>query len=445
MGRAIAVIFLLCSLSLSAQQKLSFRVVDTTTYQQYLRGDWKGIIQMGNEALDQEINYYYLQIRIAYAHFMRQEFRTAMKYYRNALEFNSKDPVAHEYLYYCYLYSGRYNDALLQTENLTTAQKKAMDIVDSSGIISLGIMHSYANSNAAGIQDAIVNDLVVAQNGVQKTTNSFHLPKLLLSHNIGKHLVIRHSLSYLHKNEFSYAINSGFFLSPEQIMSQVSYGLSIEITPVQGWTIRPGLNYMSLKVPLYAFNNYGPSVGKDRPVFDYMNISNRVFSLQVNKEFRFFNIGLSYANNNFNKLEANQAGIHSSIYPLSNLNLYYSFNLYFQYLQFNDQSDLNYIFNHTLGFKIFKNLWMELSNSLPEQMNLYDISNDISYNNIEKIASAYSATLIVPVYKANLKLFGVCGYNFNNSYFFPNQELLNPINKHSYNSLIITGGLIWTK
>ena len=119
MGKAIAVILLLCSLSLSAQQKLSFRLVDTTTYQQYLRGDWKGIIQMGNDALNQEINYYYLQMRIAYAHFMRQEYRTAIKYYNNALELSSKDPVAHEYLYYSFLYSGRNNDALLQTKNLT--------------------------------------------------------------------------------------------------------------------------------------------------------------------------------------------------------------------------------------------------------------------------------------------------------------------------------------
>lgn len=445
MGRAIAVILLLCSLNLSAQQKLSFRTVDTTTYQQYLRSDWKGLIQMGHDALDQGINYYYLQMRIAYSHFMRQEYRTAIKYYNNALELSSKDPVAHEYLYYCFLYSGRYNDALLQTKYLTTAQKKAMNIVDSSGIVSLGVMYSYASSNAESIQDAIVNDLVVSQNGVQKTTNNFHLPKLSISHNIGQHLVIKHSLSYLQKNEFSYTISSGFFLSPEQIMSQIEYGVSMDITPAQGWTISPGLNYLSLKVPLFAINNYGPSVGRDRQVLEYMNISNRVFSLLVSKELRFFNIGLSYANNNFNTLKANQAGIHSSIYPLANLNLYYTFDLYFQHLQFNEQSDLNYIFNHTLGFKIFKNLWMELSNSMPEKMNLYDVRDDISYNNIEKIASAYSATLIVPVYKANLKFFGYCGYNFNNSYFFPNQELLDPINKHLYNSLIITGGLTWTK
>ncbi|MFC2129720.1 hypothetical protein ACFLQX_02945, partial [Bacteroidota bacterium] len=341
MGRIIIITLLLCSMNLTAQQVLNFRVVDTTTYQQYLRGDWKELIQSGDEALDQGINYYYLQIRIAYAHFMRQEYRTAMKYYNNALEFNSKDHVANEFLYYCYLYSGRSNDALLQTKYLTTAQKKAMNIADSANIVSLGIKYSYASSNAETIQDAIVNDLTVFENGIQKTINNFHLPKLDLSHKIGKHLVINHSLSYLQKNEFSYALNSGFFLSPEQIMSQVEYGLSLEITPAKGWLIRPGFNYLNMKVPLFEFSNYGPSTGRDRPVFSYANITNRIFSFLVSKEFRYFNVGLSYANNNFNMLQTHQAGIHSSIYPLANLNLYYSFDLYLQHLQYNEQSDLN--------------------------------------------------------------------------------------------------------
>lgn len=445
MGRAIAVILLLCSLSLSAQQKLNFRVVDTTTYQQYLRGDWKGIIQMGNDALDQEINYYYLQMRIGYAHFMRQEYRTAIKYYKNALEFNSKDPVAHEYLFYCFLYSGRSNDALLQTKYLTVPQKKAMDISDSSSIVSAGISYTYLTSDAYSIHDDIVNDLTDLQNGFQKTGNSFQLPKLYLSHRLGKHVVLNHALSYLQKNEFSYVINSGIFLSPEQIMTQIEYGVSMEIAPAEGWLIRPGFNYLNMNIPLFALNDYGYNSGRDRAVFEYRSISNRVFSLLVRKEFRFFEAGISYANSNFNALHSHQFGLHSSVYPLANLNLYYTFDLYYQQLNYSDQSEGNVIYHHLLGFKILDNLWMEVSHTLPEQMNFYDISNDISYNNIEKIKSSYAATLIVPLYKPGLKIFGNFGYNSNNSYFFPESDKLNPYNLHTYNSLIITGGLIWTK
>lgn len=448
MGRVVFIILLFCSLSLSAQQTMSFVELDTTMYQQYLRGDWKALIKSGEEGIDQGISYYYLQMRIAYAHYMREEYRAASKYYKNALEFNSIDPTANKFLYYSYLYSGRSNDALLQTKALSDIQKKEMNISDSSGIVSIGLSYSYATTDAASIQDAIVtdvNDLVDIQNGVQKTNNYFHLPTLALSHNFGKHIVLNHSLSYLQKNEFSYAFNSSFFLSPEQIINQLEYGLSMEIAPGEGWLIRPGFRYLSLNIPRFNLTDYGHTAGLDRMAFDYLNIRNRVFSLLVTREFRFFNAGLSYTNNDFNTVQTHQAGLHSTVYPLSNLNLYYSFDIYYQHLRFNDMSQGNYIFHHSLGFKIFKNLWMELSNTLPEQINYYDIRKDISYNSIEKIASAYSASIVVPVYKAGLKIFGSFGYTSNNSYFFPDQDLLNPINKHSYNSYIISGGIKWTR
>lgn len=451
MGRVAFVILLFCSLSMSAQKKLSFVELDTTTYRQYLESDWKALIETGKEGLDQGINYYYLQMRIAYAHYRRGEYRAAIKYYNQALELNSQDQTANEFLYYCYLYSGRSNDALLQTKFLTADQKQKMNLIDadSSIILSIGLSYTYASTNSTSIQENIISGITsmdVLQDGVQKSFNYFHLPKLTLSNKFGKHVTMNHSFSYLQKNEFSYVI-SGLttYQSAEQIMNQVEYGTSLEIVPAKGWMIRPGINFINIKIPLFDIGSYGPGSGNDRTVYEYQEIRNRTFSLMLGKEFRFFNIGLSYSNNDFNKLRSHQAGIHSTIYPLSNLDLYYSFDFYYQYLLQNEVSQGNYIYRHTLGFKIFKNLWMEVSNTIPEQMNFYDIRNNISFNSIEKIGSAYSASLIFPVYKAGLKFFGNFGYNLNNSYFFPEQDMLNPLNKHSYNSYIITGGIKWTK
>jgi len=444
MGRVVFIILLFCSLSLSAQQTMSFVELDTTTYQQYLKGDWKALIKSGKEGMDQGISYYYLQMRIAYAHYMREEYRAAIKHYKNALEFNSSDLTANKFLYYSYLYSGRSNDALVQIKALTADQKESMNLADSSIIVSIGVNYSYATSDATSIHEDIT-EFTPTVSGVQKTSNYFHLPGLDISNRIGNHVILNHSISYLQKNEFSYASNSGLYLSPEQIITQMEYGLSVEIAPGEGCLIRPGLNFLSLTIPIFSTGDYGPSAGRDRSAYDYVNLKNRVLSLMLSKEFRFFNAGLSYVNNDFNEMKSHQAGLHSTVYPLSNLNLYYSLDLYYQHLMFGNESQDNFILHHSLGFKIFKNLWMEISNTLPEQMNFYNIRNDISYNSIEKIGSAYSASIVVPVYKAGLKLFGNFGYNSNNSYFFPDQDLLNPVNKHSYNNFIITGGIKWTK
>jgi len=447
MGRVIFIILFLSSIQSFAQQTLSFKTVDTTTYQQYLRGDWKELIQSGKEALDQDINYYYLQMRIAYAHFSRQDYRSAIKYYKNALEFNKKDPVANEYLYYSYLYSGRYNDALLRIESLTPAQKRALKISDDVSFVSFGMNYSYASSNASTVSDDIISGLAGEYiNGVQKTTNYFNVPQIAYSHRFGRNVILNHSLSYLSKNEFSYTINTGtHYISPEQIAKQYEYGLSIEITPAEGWLIKPGINFVNLRVPLFDVANYGTGAGADRWVAAYLNIKNRTYSLQVSKEFQYFNLGTSYAYNKFNNINTHQLGLHSTIYPLANLNLYYSVDLYLQQLNYNTATSNNYILNQLLGFKIHNNFWLELSGKIPQHMNLYDIRNNVSYNNIEMIDKSWNVKGIVPVYKANMKIFASFGQGYNSSYFFPDAAILNPINKQSYHNYIITGGIKWTK
>lgn len=447
MGRVIFIILFLSSIQSYAQQKLNFRTVDTTTYQQYLRGDWKELIQSGNEALDQGINYYYLQMRIAYAHFSRQSYRRATKYYKNALKFNGKDPTANEYLYYSYLYSGRYNDALLRIESFTPEQKQALNISDEVAFVSFGINYSYASTNASTINDKIIIVLTSElENGVQKTTNSFNAPQIAYSHRIGRNVILNHSLSYLSKNEFSYTIDyATHYLSQEQIAKQFEYGISMEITPVEGWLIKPGINFINLRVPLFETSNYGTGRGTERWVYSYLTLKNRTYSLQLSKEFQYFNLGISYAYNNFNNINTHQLGVHSSIYPLANQNLYYTVDLYLQQLNYNNTSNENYILNQLIGFKIHKNFWMELSGKIPQHMNLFDIRNNISYNNIEMIDKSWNIKGIIPVYKANMKIFAGFGQGYNSSWFFPDGDILNPINKQTYNNYIITGGIKWTK
>ncbi|MCA1746414.1 MAG: hypothetical protein LC655_01860, partial [Bacteroidales bacterium] len=108
MRRLILIILFFCGTAVYGQE-LTFIQVDTTTYNQYLRGDWKELTISGREALDAGIDYYYLQMRMAYAWFSMGRYRQAINYYRNALGHNSGDPIANEYLYYAYKYSRRYN------------------------------------------------------------------------------------------------------------------------------------------------------------------------------------------------------------------------------------------------------------------------------------------------------------------------------------------------
>ncbi|MCA1746173.1 MAG: tetratricopeptide repeat protein, partial [Bacteroidales bacterium] len=234
MRRLILIILFFCGTAVYGQ-KLTFVQADTTTYNQYLRGDWKELTISGKEALDAGIDYYYLQMRMAYAWFSMGRYRQAIKYYRNALGHNSHDPIANEYLYYAYKYSGRDNDALFQTAALTTEQKAEMGINDSISFVSFGLNYAWSTSNAETIMDQIVDGVDPLVNGTQKATHHLNFAQIGLSHRLGRAVILRHQGAYLHKNELSYATVGGVgYLSPEQPVSQLEYSVNMDITPVKG-------------------------------------------------------------------------------------------------------------------------------------------------------------------------------------------------------------------
>lgn len=433
-------------MALHAQQKPTFITVDTSTYNLYLRGDWDRLAESGREALKLGFDYYYLEMRIAYACFMKGKYRQAEKYYRRALSFNSRDPVANEYLYYSYLNAGKYNDAQVRIKSLTSDQKKAMGISDSSFLVSAGVSFAHAFSNAEGISHQIIDGLVAATDGVQKTTLSYNLPGISLSHRIGRHILADHSGGYLAKNEFSYVISGGIpFLSAEQPVTQLDYGLNLRITPAEGWLIRPGFHYYQMTIPLYEAASYGPMSGRDRVSLIDLKLQERVFSLMLKKDLRLIELGLSYAHNNFMGMNTHQAGFHFELYPLYNLDLYLKSDLYYLQHTAGTRTETEFTSTHVLGSKIFKYLWLELSASLPSGMLFYDMRNSTGYNLPERTLQSFSATAIVPIYKPGLKLFAGAYLYRNESLFFPASDLFNINNATAYSTYLITGGLIWTK
>lgn len=445
MRRLVIIILFICS-SVAYGQELTFIQVDTTTYNQYLRGDWKALTVTGREALDAGIDYYYLQMRIAYAWFSMGRYRQAIKYYRNALSHNSGDPIANEYLYYAYKYSGRDNDALLQTAALTIGQKEEMGINDSISFVSFGLSYARSASDAATIMDHIVEGFDPLVNGTQKATHHLNFAQVDFSHRLGRAVILRHQGAYLHKNELSYAIAGGVgYLSAEQPVRQFEYSGNMEITPVKGLLITPGVHYLNTILPLYTATSYGVGAGANRTPVDNLEIRNWVTSIQVETKTRFFDLGLSVVRHNFNNIGTLQTGFHATAYPLANLNLYFSIDGYTQFHSFNGDTEIEFVIKPLIGVKLHNNFWLEVSGKTPEHYNFYDVRNTIAYNSIEKNASALEINGIIPVYRSRMQLFIGYKYQTHSSWFFPKDDMLNPLNKQIYNSHLITGGIKWKR
>ncbi|MEX0981549.1 MAG: tetratricopeptide repeat protein [Bacteroidales bacterium] len=447
MRRLILIILFFCGTAVNGQN-LTFIQVDTTTYNQYLRGEWKDLTSTGREALDAGIDYYYLQMRMAWAWFSMGRYRQAIKYYRNALGHNSGDPIANEYLYYAYKYSGRHNDALLQTSALTTEQKKAMGIKDSVNFISFGLNYAWSTANAGSIMDRIVNGIedLDPLNGTQKATHHLNFAQIGLSHRLGKAVILKHQGAYLHKYELSYATVGGVgYLSPEQPVNQFEYSGNMEITPVKGLLITPGVHFLNTSLPIYAATSYGLNSDANRTPVSNLVIRNWVTSIQVETKAKFFDLGLSFTHHNFNNIGTLQSGFHATAYPMANLNLYLSIDGYAQFHSINGVTNTEFVIKPLVGVKLHNNFWLEVTGKAPEHYNFYDVRNAIAYNSIEKNASVLEINGIIPAYRFGMQIF--VGYKYQNqsSWFFPQNDMLNPLNKQIYNSHLITGGIKWTK
>ncbi|MDA3824036.1 MAG: tetratricopeptide repeat protein [Bacteroidales bacterium] len=442
--RKIVIIVLLAANTLLHGQQLSFRQVDTATYNRYLNQDWKELVEIGKTALDQGINYYYLQMRMAYSYFSLGKYRQAINYYNNALKFNSFDPVATEYLYYSYKYSGRESDALFKVSELTKTQKSGMGINDSSKLISLGLSHSYGTSNTDLIQDDILTGTTVLD-GVQKATLNLHSTRLSAAHKLNNSIILDHNVTYITKDEISYVISEGTeYASPDQSISQWEYNLNMGITLFEGLLIKPGLHFVNTTIPIAVTSTFGSGQGWNTTTEDEIHIRKFIPSIFIEKKMTFLDAGISYVHHSFNEINTHQIGIHSTVYPLANLNLYITLDAYARSLSSGGSSKTDFILKPLLGFKLHKNYWMEVSATLPEHLNFYDIKNNIPYNSIEMSASTLEINGIIPLYKPGIKLFIGYKYRTMNSYYFPDDRMFEPLNKQQYSNHIITGGIKWT-
>lgn len=425
---------------------LTFKYVDSTTYNLYLSADWKDLVKVGKNALKNGIDYYYLQMRIAYAYYALGKYRQAVRYYKNALGHNGFDPVANEYLYYAYKFGGRAHDALRQTRTLTASQKSNMGIHDSIHFVASGLNYAWAGADASAVQDNIVSNTDLLNPGTQKATHAMHYASATFSHRLGTALVLTHTGSYLYKNELSYVITSArTFLSEEQPVNQYEYSLDGDIRIADGWIIRPGFHYLNTSIPLYAETSYGPGAGMNRTSVSELTIVDWVQKFQIAYQSSYADLGLSYVHHNFNDIETHQAGWHGTFYPLANLNLYLGLDAYVQFNAFNNERTEQYFIRPLLGGKICNNLWLEVSGSPMEQFNFYDMRNNLAFNNLEKIARSLEANVIVPIYRAGMQLFIGYRYRSVNSMFFPSQDILHPVNPQNYQSHIITGGIKWKR
>jgi len=268
-----------------SQDTLTTVNVEQKSYQLYLDKNWSELITFGNKAVHEGYDYFYLQLRIGIAYFEKKNYNLAEEHFRKALSFNSEDELTQEYLYYCYLYVGRYEEARLLSKGFsaTLAEKIGTNKQSRIGFILL----------EGGTK---VTDSIAYYDKNRKTnSNYYNSPiyfQLGLNHYTKNKLSVFNALTYFNQQTF---VNQ---------VRQFQYYLKVTIPTRKAWLISPVLQWINIKTTADA-KAPPPKMGLPGPPRQIIisNFSNYfVGSLLIQKNIRKFTLGLGTTVSNMNNV-----------------------------------------------------------------------------------------------------------------------------------------------
>jgi hypothetical protein len=149
--------FMLFSNSIFSQPIGNFATLDQKSYQLYLEGNHKELNKLGKQMIESGTDYYYLRMRLGISAFNRQRYATAIEHFKKALAFNSSDTLAHEYIFFGYIYSGRNADALYYRETIPIKMQSAnVRNYELTGINFLSVKADYTVNNSPTVNYTLV-------------------------------------------------------------------------------------------------------------------------------------------------------------------------------------------------------------------------------------------------------------------------------------------------
>jgi len=148
MHKLIIVILLLVAVKVRAGEPVTFQSADSISYKYYMEGEWDKLIETGEQAIAQNIDFKRLRQRMGYAYFVKEDYYASQKQYEKALEFDEFDADTREYLYYCGLNTGNLASARIHAQKLSDEAKKRLGIHAFNPLVSIDLEYNYKSNNS---------------------------------------------------------------------------------------------------------------------------------------------------------------------------------------------------------------------------------------------------------------------------------------------------------
>ncbi|MDZ4204496.1 MAG: tetratricopeptide repeat protein [Bacteroidales bacterium] len=433
------IIFLILAGSIEAvgQTKVPFRTVDSLTYMLYEQGQWQKLIKTGNTAVKQGHDYYYMRMRLGIAYFKQQHYRLAAKHFEKALEFNSADKNAINYLYQCYQWGGLQIEAAEMTKRFPISfgtTSDTPDLIKSVAVYAGGAV----SGSAVKLNDV---DLDGEANIYGEVSGNGNLLYAHLGLTLAPAQHLRWYLGYTHlqlakKQRIIFSgtdtLDNNYNLKQQQFYS--NWPLRV----AKGLYLIPAFDLIRISDRPYVVI-YDSIKNKYDINRSEILLTNYIASLKLIKEMPHLSMGGVVSKSHLNNKDQWQTTLITAIYPFANLNLYG-----FSHISALIEDEiLNWHFKQGLSLKILSNLWMEASYHCGHLKNAHAENGLLIFNSTGTIISRSTFTAFILL---NEKLTLQLDYNFLKhqdqylEYQDYNTYAWKPV---QYNNHHIMGGLKW--
>ncbi len=441
--RRLSIIILIVFFTGSAYTQ-SFIKIDSATYKQYLAGDWSELIREGKQAIRQDVDYYYLRMRLGIAYYEQKKFRAATGHFKKALEFNQDDPVAREYLYYSFLFSGQSERARVYRDSFTGKLSEKFPPENTKFVDAISAEYLYSKAQNDDIVNRAEQYFEGFTSGYQVLTRQYYNLNFNMVHRIKPSVSIVQAYTYLNKDNFMY-YHDGLavtIVNPLKI-KQHQYYLSPTFTSASGFSVSPYFHFLSIGYQVVGSGGNGFGSGSQVSMVD-KKTSAFAGGLALSQVAGPMNITLGGNYSNFNSTQQVLVRGGFSWYLKGNLDLYIGAYLNTQVGITENSIGYEVIPEYLFGARIISRIWIEVFGSHGDMLNYLEGNGYIAYNGLDKMKHKVSTNLVYPITDKGSRIYLGARWIQYQSSFTPFdtgiEQIVNPL---TYNSLSIFGGISW--
>ncbi len=317
--------------------------IDSISWQQYLAGDWDGLLNTGKLAASNDIDFKWLQQRLGYAHFVKGHYYKSQNHYQKALHMDPEDELNHLYLYYNALNTGHLLRARFHAGKLSPETQHELRIRSFLPLYSIDAEYSYKRPDRFYLENEIRKDAQYRRIGIHS----------LLGHQLSLYQTIS---GYVQEFDIVNSTNQLEYLALASL--QLSYNSNLQA----------GYRYVGTRSVLQPDTFYTPSHGL---YGSYTYHINR-FDLTAS---------LNWLSNEY--VSVHQWGIQAGTGFSGAVPVYLKSALYWlnekgtNLTTLEEYSYPHLVFHQSIGFMPLKKTWIEASATLGDQN--YFVANDGMY------------------------------------------------------------------